>query len=111
MLVKIGYFLKPNLSKVIVLVILILMFIPLVAYREPTSKVTWDEIRGMPFPFLMLTEYRGPCPPANTFCVKSSFQELRFIELIKSILFWYPVSCAIVLGYETLREQRKQLGS
>jgi len=96
MFAKTLYFLRPNFQKVVVLVIFILMTTSIIVYREPTSKVSWDQLRGIPFPFLALTEYRGPCPPTNAFCVKFFFQEVRLVELLQNILIWYLVSCFLV---------------
>ncbi len=33
----------------------------LVVASTPTSKVTWEDQRGFPFPFLVLGRYTGPC--------------------------------------------------
>ena len=96
MFAKTLIFLRPNFPKVVVLVIFILMTTAIIVYREPTSKVSWDQLRGVPFPFLAITEYRGPCPPTNTFCVKYFLQEVRLIDFLQNILIWYLVSCLLV---------------
>ena len=106
MFMKTLYFLKPNFYKVLVLAILILITLLVIVHRVPTSKVSWDQMRGMPFPFLVLTEYRGPCTPLNTFCVKYYFQEIYIIELLKNILIWYVASCILVVVYEIIRRPR-----
>lgn len=70
---KLLNFLRPNFIKLLVLFILILNSMLVPVHREATSKVSWDQIRGIPYPFLVLTEYRGPCSPENTFCVEITF--------------------------------------
>ena len=107
MLMKTLYFLRPSFSKILVLVILISMTILVIVHSEATSKVSWDQMRGIPFPFLMLTEYRGSCLPSNAFCVKVYFERIFPIELIKNILVWYVVSCVLILIYETVPRQHR----
>jgi len=108
MFMKALSFLRFDYSKLLVLVALVLMTMLVVVSREATSKVSWEQMRGIPFPFLVITEYRGPCQPLNTFCIDLFFQRIYPIELLKDILIWYVVSCAMVLGYEVLKKQRRR---
>jgi hypothetical protein len=105
MVMKLLNFLRPNFTKLLMLFILILMSILVLVHREATSKVLWDQIRGIPYPFLVLTEYRGPCLPEKTFCVEINVQEIYYIELLKNIVIWYVISCALISVYKTARER------
>ena len=102
MFIKILYFLRPNFYKILVLVILVLITMLTIVSRVPTSKVSWDQIRGAPFPSFVLTEYRGPCPPLNTFCVRYYFQEIYLVELLINILIWYIASCVLFMIYNII---------
>jgi hypothetical protein len=99
MLIKIWFFLRPNLVKLVILTIIISLTLLVVTEREATSKVTWSERRGIPLPYLTLLEYRGPCPPLN-FCTKVSIQNIYPFELLFNIFGWYIVSCILFLAYE-----------
>ena len=98
MFMKIWFFLRPNLVKLIILMIVILSSLSVVTEREATSKVTWSEKRGVPWPFLTLTEYQGPCPPVN-FCTKVYIQTFHPFELLLDILGWYVISCILFFLY------------
>ena len=104
-LMKAINFLHPNLPKLILFVLLMLMSMFVVVRRDATSKVSWEQVRGTPFSYLVLTEYRGPCSPQNTFCVKINFQRIYSKNLLVDILFWYVISCGIILPYDKLVKQ------
>lgn len=104
-LMKIIKFLRPNFYKLFLLFILMTMTLFVIVNREATSKISWDQVRGTPFPSLVLTEYRGPCPPQNIFCVEIYFQRIYPIGMFLDILIWYVVSCIVILPYEMLKRQ------
>lgn len=100
MLMKAINLLRPNFPKLLLFVLFMLMSTFVVVSRDATSKVSWDQVRGTPFPYLVLTEYRGPCLPQNTFCVEVNFQRIYLTELLIDILIWYVISCGMILPYE-----------
>lgn len=97
MLLKINY-LRPNL---LILTILLVALSLTWNEHEATSKVTWKESRGAPWPFLTLTEYRGPCPPRN-FCTELQIDTLHPWALLLDILSWYVVCCSLLWGYKKI---------
>jgi hypothetical protein len=103
---KIWIFLRPNLAKLVVMVIAILLTLLVVTRLETTSKVTWNEHRGAPLPFLTLVKYQGPCPPLN-FCEEVYIQAFHPIELLLDILGWYAVACLLFFGYRKLQRLRQ----
>ena len=102
---SIWLFLRPTVIKLAILVAIVSITLLVAIEREATSKVTWNESRGAPFPFLTLVEYRGPCPPLN-FCTKVSSHSLRPLALLVDILGWYAVSCILAWGYERMLSQQ-----
>lgn len=96
MTAKVLLFLRPSLFKVVIWAVAIFLTLLVVVEREATSKVSWDQTRGIPFPFLLLTEYRGPCPPLNDFCVRFNLQTIYPFGSLLDILIWYFVACALV---------------
>jgi hypothetical protein len=99
MFTKVLLFFRPGLFKVVVLVVAMSLTLLVIVEREATSKVSWDQTRGAPFPFLVLTEYRGPCPPLNDFCIRFYFQAIYPVELLLDALIWYIVSCTLASNY------------
>ena len=79
MSIRILDILRPNIQKVLVLALLILVTALVVVDREAGSKGTWVQKRGIPFAFLVLVEHRMiPLPFYE-------YREIRYIELIKNI--------------------------
>ena len=103
-LTKILNFLRPSLTKVLILCMLILVTMFVIVHREATSKVLWEQLRGVPYPFLVLTEYRGPCPPDNAFCVEVYFQKVYPIGILGDIFIWYLVTCVITKTFEKVTD-------
>jgi len=52
------------------LVILMLTLLPV--RSEPTSKVTWEDRRGLPLAFIQINRYTGPCAPEEEACRRIS---------------------------------------
>lgn len=104
---RVWSFLRPTWVKLLVLAILISITLLVVIERQATSKVTWNESRGAPLPFLTLAGYQGPCPPLS-FCTKVFFHALHPIEMLLDILVWYVVSCVFVWGYTRLLHRRSR---
>jgi hypothetical protein len=101
MYMKVWLFLRPNAIKLVILMTAMSLTLLVVTEREATSKVTWDENRGAPLPFLTITKYRGPCPPLN-FCTKVYVQTLHPSKILLDILGWYVISCTLFLGYKRI---------
>jgi hypothetical protein len=97
-------FLRPNFVRIMLLVFLIATTSLINVGYEPTSKVSWREYRGTPFHFVTMSGYEGPCS-GNDFCRDVDVQSLNPWALIVDAVGWYLVSCAIVLGYETVKKQ------
>ena len=100
------FFLRPNLVKLIVMMIAMLLTLLVITERDATSKVTWNEHRGAPLPFLTLAKYEGPCPPLG-FCTEVHIQTLHPFELLLDALGWYIVSCLLFSGYARITMGRK----
>jgi hypothetical protein len=62
-------------------------------------------MRGIPYPFLVLAEYRGPCPPQKTLCVEVYFQKIHYIELLKNVFIWYVISGILISIYNEVHER------
>ena len=104
------HFLKPNFIKMLVAFVLVITTVFVLVHREATSKVSWEQLRGIPYPFLVLTEYRGPCPPDNIFCVEVYFQKVNPIKMIVNMFIWYLVSCVIIGIFERVKSQYEAKG-
>jgi hypothetical protein len=77
----------------------------LVAMRyEPTSKVSWLQEQGLPFAFLTVSGYAGPCT-GNDFCRNLHVDSLDLGILILDAAVWYLVSCAVTWAYAAARNQ------
>jgi hypothetical protein len=110
MLKKIWLFLCPSLVKLAILLIAITLSLFVVVEREATSKVTWSEKRGIPLPFLAITQYQGPCPPLD-FCSEVDVQTLYPAQMLLDVLWWYIASCALFLGYKKVSRRQSPMSS
>ncbi len=86
----------PTLPKVAILVVLIALSVLARAEYQPTTKITWEEARGLPFPFLTLTEIRGPCNAGIAFWTCRSFENLSPLVWGIDVLMAYGVICVVV---------------
>lgn len=96
---KIRLFLRPNPLKLVFVLIGITLTLLLVVERDATSKVTWNESRGAPLPFLTVIEYRGPCPP-HSYCTRVDIKAFHPVKLLVDILGWYVLSCTLFFVYK-----------
>jgi hypothetical protein len=92
---------RPNRSNLAIVLVLLSLTSLAVSQREATSKVTWKESRGAPWPYLNLAEYRGPCPPSG-FCTEVHIDTFHPFALLIDILSWYFVSCLVLWGYRRM---------
>ena len=98
-------FLRPNLIKITLGVILTLASSIAITKLVWTSKVNWHAVRGFPFTFITIYEYvRGGYCAHNTICLATNIQNFYPYALILDFVLWYLVSCAIVLGYEAVKK-------
>ena len=101
---KILKLLRPNLIRLLItLTLVILMMLVVVDYRE-TSKVSWEETRGIPLSALILNGYYGPCLPLET-CKKLSIQSFHTMALLFDSIISYVVACTITVGIDYLRRR------
>ena len=91
-------FLRPDSTKLLVSVILIILSLLVVTGREWTTKVTFRENRGAPLPFLTL-EVFGPGEP----CYRLGAVRLWAIPV--DILIIYLMSCGISLALDMRRSR------
>jgi hypothetical protein len=83
----------PTLLNVAMLVILLVLSVLALSEYRATSKVSWEESRGLPFSFLTFTEIRGLCNAGIAFWKCRSFNNLNLQALIMDVLIIYPVVC------------------
>jgi hypothetical protein len=87
---------SPTLLKVAMLIILIVFSVIARVEYEATSKISWEESRGLPFTFLTSTEIRGLCKTGIIFWECRSFYSLSPMAFIIDVLIVYLVVCAAV---------------
>jgi hypothetical protein len=90
----ISLFLRPNLLKLLFLTILLAVtcFVPI--GHKATSKISWQENRGIPLAIVTLSGYEGPCSNSNL-CREVSIQNIWPIAFILDIFVWYMVTCLV----------------
>ncbi len=98
MIMKIILIFRPNTYKIIMMIVLTLLSLLVVTNRKATSKVTWEENRGLPLPYIVLVEYRGPCPPQN-FCKDISIKKIIPVNVVVNLIGWYLILCVIYSRY------------
>ncbi len=101
MLVRILFFFRPGLIKLIILIITMLLASFVTIGYEATSKVSWEENRGIPLSFLTIVGYAGPCSE-SLYCRDASIQTFRPLELLLDVLIWYGFSCLLFSGYKKI---------
>jgi hypothetical protein len=72
--------------------------------HNATSKVSWQEERGIPFRFVNISGYEGPCSEKD-FCREVKIQDFYLWALIFDIVGWYLVSCTISLAYHSIKKK------
>jgi hypothetical protein len=96
-------FLSPNFVQIVLLLILAISTSLIVTGYEPTSKVSWLENRGIPFHFVTITGYEGPCP-GKDLCRYINILSFDPWVLITDLTIWYLVSCTIIPVYEAVKK-------
>ena len=89
--IQVNYF--PSLLKIASLIILILLSILARTGYDPTTKMSWEESRGLPFAFLTFTEIRGVCSLGIMFWKCRFFDNLNLLALIIDVVIIYAVVC------------------
>lgn len=97
--------LHPSFAKLVTLIILIALSVFALTERTATSKLTWQENRGVPLAFLSLTEHRGPCGPDFNFCTSRHFDALYPLQLVADGLVLYYATC--VFGFAIQKVSRR----
>jgi hypothetical protein len=87
------FLLRPSFPKLVILIILIALSVFALTERVPTSKVTWQENRGVPLAFLSLTEHR--LGPGLNFCMRRYLDAFEPFLLISNGLIFYYVTCVV----------------
>jgi hypothetical protein len=88
---QINYY--PTLLKLATLIILILLSVLARSEYEATTKISFEESRGLPFAFLTFTEIRGVCNAGIVFWKCRFFDNLNILALIIDVLIIYTVVC------------------
>jgi hypothetical protein len=109
-LLKSWGFLRPNFIKLAMLVLVMSMTMLVITDQQATSKVTWNQERGLPLPFLTLGKYQGPCPPSDA-CTRVFIQRLHPLELLLDFLGWYVVSCVLFWACQRRFFHRRSISS
>ncbi len=84
---------SPTMLTLATLIILIILSVLARFEYEATTKISWEESRGLPFPFLAFTEIRGVCNAGIMFWKCRSFDNLNLLTLIIDVLFIYAIVC------------------
>jgi hypothetical protein len=94
----VSLFLRPNLPKILLLAILLAVTCFVSTGYKATSKVSWQENRGIPLAIVTLAGYEGPGSNSNL-CREVRIQNIWPIAFILDIFVWYMVSCLVFLIY------------
>ena len=86
---------RPNLLQLGIWAVLLALLLSVATQRVATTKVTWEETRGIPLAFVTFWEYRGPCGPEEGFCRRSGIEALHLFPLALDILILYLISCIV----------------
>lgn len=87
-----------SLLKLVVLIAVIGISVFAFSERNPTTKVTWEENRGVPLAFLVVTELRGPVWPT-----RRVYESVSFFPLLANISVTYYAIC---VSGQTLQQRR-----
>jgi hypothetical protein len=97
-------FLRPNLIRLLITLALVILMMLVVVDYHWTSKVSWEENRGIPLSVLTLNGYYGPCPPLGA-CKECSIESFRPLALLFDSIISYAVGCMIMAGIDYLRRR------
>jgi len=88
-------FFYPNLKKVILLLILILLMTLVKSNINYLTKTIWTADRGYPLAYLSIKGYiKIPCPPIQ-FCVREIIKAVYLVPLFVDLLIGYAISCML----------------
>lgn len=94
---------QPTLPQVILLLILLSLSTIILTDKYATTKVTYEERRGIPFTVFTIAEVRyGPCEDVNSQCVRR-VSEVYFANFFLNALILY---LAVLLFGDIIGEQR-----
>ena len=96
-------FLQPNIAKILVLILLMILTSLIVMDFRATSKVTWEGTLGIPFSFAAILGYNGPC--SHKELCRDIIHNFNPYALMLDIAIWYLVSCGLVLGFNVLKNR------
>jgi hypothetical protein len=102
-------FLQPSFAKVVLLIIFVVISSLAIVRHEATSKVSWQEDRGLPYVFITIEGYEGPCLP-KPFCQEINVRNFRLFGFLVDSGVWYLVSCGINWGYRKAYKLHKKMG-
>lgn len=88
-------FVRPSPFKLASTLILLALSLLVVTQCAATSKVTWEETRGVPLEFITLVKYRGSCGPDGAFCYRYDVLALHPFPLALDVLILYLISCLV----------------
>jgi hypothetical protein len=94
---------SPTMLNVAMLAVLIFLSVLALSEYSATSKISMAESRGLPFPFLALTEVRGICHTGMAFWQCRLFENLNPLLLIIDVLIVYVAICVSI---QTVSEPR-----
>jgi hypothetical protein len=88
---------RPTLLHLLILAIFIALSVLALSEYRATSKISWEESRGLPFSFLTLI--RGVCNAGIAVWKCRSFESINPLVLITDILIVYFAVCASVQAF------------
>lgn len=101
---------KPGKLALAWLAVLLLFFLlsMIPSRSEPTSKVTWEDRRGLPIAFVQINRYTGPCAPEQT-CSRIYVAGFDPLALVMDILILGVLSVLgilVILKWLEFRSRR-----
>jgi len=97
-------FLRPNRAKIVFLLIMAMIATIVITSHDATSKVSWLENRGIPFSFVSISGYEGPCLQ-NSPCRIIRIESFNPIAFLFDISFLYVISSLMYSVYEMLKNR------
>jgi glycopeptide antibiotics resistance protein len=106
---KIRLLLRPDKTKITLMMIFTLLSLIIVTGLEWTTKMTWYANRGFPFPFLKIYDFvkGGSCTPYNI-CLATNIQDFSPFAMLMDLFVWYLVSCIIAFAYHRIKKKRTE---
>ena len=82
-----------TLPKSTALIVLIALSVLALSEYQATTKITWEESRGIPLAFLTVTETRGPCLAGAAFWKCRFVEDFHPLQLIANAMVIYYAVC------------------